>query len=150
MRYSRPTTMKPEQIPEQTRPGDAATPPQHLSEALAALDDLDDYAAETEMEPPSPAAKKLARRLLKEFFSAVPRRYAFSPWEKGALIIQANGAKHCSVSVYCRADGAASLYVFRPQGCVQENHYHLPESIPASEVIKALKGLDSSHISPLG
>lgn len=116
---------------------------QYWLDAIVEIEDLDDYAAETEMEPLSPVAKKLARRLFDEFFLAVPRRYAFSPWEKGAVIVQANGAKYHSVSVYCRANGGASLYVFRPQGCVQESHYHLPEAIRTDEIIKALKGLDA-------
>lgn len=111
----------------------------YLSDAREQIADLDDYAAETEMPPPSPVAKALAARLLDKIVPAVPRYYGISPWEDGDVVIQANGAKNHSVSVCCRATGGASLYVVRPEGCVHERHYRPPETITAGEITEALK-----------
>lgn len=108
---------------------------------MAELAELDDFAAEVEAEPPSPAAKKTARLLLAEITRIVPRYYAVSPWEKGAVVVQSSGGKGHRVSVYCEADGGASFYVTRP-GRGTEKVYYPPESaLPAKPVIQALKEL---------
>ena len=109
-----------------------------LTEALSELEELDDYAAEEELPPPSPTAKKIARDILNQLISKLPRYYAVSPWEDGDIVVFTEGSGS-RVSVFCRANGGASLYVNFPDNHDYEYHYTLAEDLPVDSIIDALE-----------
>ena len=109
-----------------------------LAEALSELEELDDYAAEEEFSPPSPIAKKIARDILNQLTSKLPRYYALSLWEDGDVVVYSAGADS-RASVFCRANGGASLYVTLPDNHDYEYHYTLAEDLPVDSIIDAMK-----------
>ena len=109
-----------------------------LAEALSELEELDDYAAEEDLPPPSPIAKNIARGILNQLTSILPRYYAVSPWEDGDIVVFSEGSGS-RVSVFCRANGGASLYVNFPNNRDYEHHCTLAEDLPVDSVIDALE-----------
>ena len=109
-----------------------------LTEALSELEELDDYAAEEEFSPPSPTAKKIARDILNQLTSKLPRYYALSLWEDGDVVVY-SGDADSRVSVFCRANGGASLYVDSSNNRDYECHYTLAEDLPIDSIIDAMK-----------
>ena len=109
-----------------------------LAEALSELEELDDYAAEEDLPPPSPIAKNIARDILNQLTSILPRYYAVSPWEDGDIVVFSEGSGS-RVSVFCRANGGASLYVNFPNNRDYEHHCTLAEDLPVDSVIDALE-----------
>ena len=109
-----------------------------LADALSELEELDDYAAEEELPPPSPTAKKIARNILNHLTSKLPRYYALSLWEDGDVVVFSAGAGS-RVSVFCRANGSASLYVNTPNNRGYEHHYDQVEDLPIDFIIDAMK-----------
>ena len=86
----------------------------YLSEALADLADLDEYAKEISMPPPAPATIEAARAFLHKAVREAPRRYALCPGERGEVVVFAQGARGFRVSVDFEADGSALCFVIRP------------------------------------
>lgn len=110
-----------------------------LAEALGELEELDDYAAEAEMQPPSPVAKKAARFLLKQLARTLPRDYAVSLWEDGDVTVYSSGGLGWRVSVDFHADGGATILVTRPDKRSREQHYESAQDLPIGVVVAALK-----------
>ena len=109
-----------------------------LAEALSELEELDDYAAEEEFSPPSPIAKNIARGILDQLTSILPRYYAISLWEDGDVVVYSAGADS-RASVFCRADGGASLYVTPPNNRGYEIHCTLAKDLSIDSIIDAMK-----------
>ena len=109
-----------------------------LAEALSELEELDDYAAEEDLPPPSPIAKNIARDILNQLTSILPRYYAVSPWEDGDIVVFSAGAGS-RASVFCRANGGASLYVTLPNKRGYENHYDQAQDLSVDSIIEAMK-----------
>ena len=111
---------------------------QSLNEALAELAELDDYAKDEELTSPSPVAKDFAKQILEKFARELPRYYSVSLWEDGDVVIAA-GESSWRVSIYCRANGGASLYVNSPHENDSEHHYQLAKDLPVDLITDALK-----------
>ena len=109
-----------------------------LAEAFSELEELDDYAAEEEFSPPSPIAKNIARGILDQLTSKLPRYYALSLWEDGDVVVY-SGDADSRVSVFCRANGGASLYVDSSNNRNYELHCTLAEDLPIDSIIDAMK-----------
>lgn len=109
-----------------------------FTEALAELEELDDYATEEELSPPSPITRNLVRKILRELTLKLPRNYSVSLWEDGDVVIYSGGAGW-RVSIYCRANGGAALYVNTPDGHDYESQYQLAQDMPLELVIDALE-----------
>ena len=109
-----------------------------LADALSELEELDDYATEEELPPPSPTAKKIARNILNHLTSKLPRYYAVSPWEDGDVVVFSERAG-LRVSVFCRANGGASLYVNTPNNNDYEIHHALAQNLLIDSIIDAMK-----------
>ncbi len=108
-----------------------------LDNALNELAELDDYAAESELTPPVPAAKKFAREILGILTSRAPRHYSVSLWEDGDVVIY-SGNTEWRVSVYCRADGGAAFYVSSPNNHDHDSEYQLAQDMPVDPIIDTL------------
>ena len=111
---------------------------QSLNEALAELAELDDYAKDEELTSPSPVAKDFAKQILEKFARELPRYYSVSLWEDGDVVIAA-GESSWRISIYCRANGGASLYVNSPHENDSEHHYQLAKDLPVDLITDALK-----------
>ncbi|WP_424947010.1 hypothetical protein [Candidatus Spongiihabitans sp.] len=109
-----------------------------LDDALSELEELNDYAAEEELSPPSPTAKKIAEDILHHLTSKLPRYYAISLWEDGDIVVFSAGAGS-RASVFCRANGGASLYVNSPNNHDYEIHHTLAQDLPIDSIIDAMK-----------
>ena len=101
---------------EATRPFASPNPKQtdFLREALDDLAELDEYAEELDMPPPSPVAKESARAFVEEAVREVPRSYTVSPWDDGKVIVSTRGRKGFGIGIYFNAEGGASCYVIFP------------------------------------
>ena len=108
-----------------------------LANALAELEELDDYAAENELTPPAPAAKKFAREILEVLAARAPRHYSVSLWEEGDVIVY-SGNTEWRVSIYCRADGGAACYVSSPNNHDHDSAYQCAQDMPVNPIIDAL------------
>ncbi len=109
-----------------------------LADALSELEELNDYATEEELSPPSPTAKKIAEDILHHLTSKLPRYYAISPWEDGDIVVFSERAG-LRVSVFCRANGGVSLYVNSPHNHDYEIHHTLAQDLPIDSIIDAMK-----------
>ena len=109
-----------------------------LAEAMSELAELDDYAIEEELMPSSPTAKTLAKNILDQLTSELPRDYSISLWEDGDVVVY-SGGNGWRVNVFCRTNGGASLYVTSPDNRADEHHYQLARDMPISLVVEALK-----------
>ena len=85
-----------------------------LREALDDLAELDEYAQELDMPPPSPVAKESARAFVEKAVREVPRSYTVSPWDKGKVIVSTSEKEGFGVGIYFNAEGGASCYVIHP------------------------------------
>ena len=112
---------------------------EHLASALRELAELDDYALEDERQPPTPVSKELARSLLETLTRIMPRSYALSVGEDGDVVVYSSGGIGWRVSVCCRANGGASLYVTRPDNKSRDFHYRSAKELPVGHVIDALR-----------
>lgn len=94
----------------------------YLIEALVDVDDLDEFAAEDNLAPPSEKAKDNARQILKRIVPSFPRVYGIFPWgDEGVLTIQ---PAHSPISIFCDADGAVSVFVSHSGEGTDERHSH--------------------------
>ena len=84
-----------------------------LREALVDFEELEEEAREEGLPAPAPAAKKAALAFLHTVVREVPRPYAVSMWDKGAVVVYTQGAKGFRVSVYFEANGSAACIVTR-------------------------------------
>ena len=109
-----------------------------LAGALDELAELDNYAIEEGLSPPSPVARQLAKNVLIKLASELPRNYTISLWEDGDVVIYSTGAGR-RVSVYCRADGGVAFYVNSPDGSDYEGHYQSGQDMPMDIIIDALQ-----------
>ena len=142
--------MKPDQIILHETPPDArrargfqtvgAAEEKFLAEALEELGELDEYAAESGLPPPSPNAVRFARRILEKVVRAVPLYYSVSPGEGGKVAIQAGDGRENAVSLLCDAAGGASCYV-SVDGENRRAHYDSAGRLPDSFVLDALRQL---------
>lgn len=113
-----------------------------LREALDDLTELDEYAEELNLTPPAQAAKEAAREFLLMAVREVPRRYAVSLWEEGAVVVYAQGNKGFRVSVYFDADESSSCYVTCPPNKgIGKHHFSLTEENANKRVFDALRSL---------
>ena len=108
-----------------------------LANALTELEELDDYAAENELTPPAPAAKKFAREILGVLAARAPRHYSVSLWEGGDVIVY-SGNTEWRVSIYCRADGGAACYVSSPNNHDRDSAYQRAQDMPVDRIIDEL------------
>ena len=108
-----------------------------LADALSELEELDDYAAEEDLPPPSPTAKKIAEDILHHLTSKLPRYYAVSLWEDGDVVVFSadSGSR---ASVFCRTNGGVSLYVNFPGNRGYELHYDQAGDLPLDSIIDAM------------
>ena len=111
-----------------------------LTESLNELEELDNYATEEELSPPSPIAKELAKKILKKITLELPRDYSVSLWEDGDVVIYTAGAGW-RVSVFCRTNGGASLYVNSPNENDHEEHYQSAQNMHIGSIIAALNNI---------
>ena len=109
----------------------------YFHNALNELAELDDYAEESGLTPPSPVAKKFAREILGILTSRAPRHYSVSLWEDGDVVIY-SGNTEWRVSVYCRADGGAAFYVSSPNNHDHDSEYQLAQDMPVDPIIDTL------------
>lgn len=115
----------------------------YLDEALADLADLDEHAAELDMPPPDPSAKKAARAFLPKAVREAPRDYAVSPWGDGSVIVFAQGKKGFRVSVYFETDGSAVCHIIRPRFEQSEKRHFSPaEEVACEWVFEAFRNVD--------
>ena len=117
------------------------TAPKFLAEALEELEELDEYAAESGLPPPSPTAVKFARRILESVVRAVPLYYSVSPVEGGKVAIQAGDKRKNAVLLLCDADGGASYHV-SVDGENRHEHYDSARRLPDPFVLEALRKLE--------
>ena len=87
-----------------------------LREALDDLAELDEYAAELNMPPPSTVAKESARAFVEKAVCEVPFRYAISPWDEGKVVVYAQDKQRLRVSAYFNAEGGVSGYITCSKG----------------------------------
>ena len=114
-----------------------------LAEALAELAEVDDCAAESDLPPPSPVAKQTARDILEKVARAVPRDYAVSPWDDGAVIVYSSGGIGRRVSILCDSQGDAAYYVVRPDGRNDKGDRRPAGDIPLDFICGALRELNA-------
>ena len=109
-----------------------------LTESLSELEELENYATEEELLPPSPIAKELAKKILKKITFELPHDYSVSLWEDGDVVVYSAGADW-RTSFFCRANGGASIYVTSPDDSDYEIHYKQAENMPMTDIIDAFK-----------
>ena len=107
--------------------------------ALEELAELSGDAVEDGRQPPSPVAEESARSLIEILARELPRDYSVSLVEEGDVAVYSSGGMGWRVSVYCRANGGASLYVVRPDDKAFASHYRSARALPVKLVIDALK-----------
>lgn len=84
-----------------------------LREALDDMAELDEYADELDLPPPSPIAKESALAFLEKVVREVPRSYTVSPWDGGEVIVS-TGGDGVGVGIYFNAQGGASCHIVYP------------------------------------
>ena len=109
--------------------------------ALEDLEELECDAVEDGRQPPSPIAEASARALIETLARELPRNYSVSLVERGDVAVYSSGGRGWRVSVYCRANGGASLYVIRPDDKACASHYRSAKALPVKLVIDALKDM---------
>ena len=107
--------------------------------ALEELAELGGDAVEDGRQPPSPIAEESARLLIEKLARELPRDYSVSLVEDGDVAVYSSGGIGWRVSVYCRANGGASLYVTRPDEASRDSHYRSAQALPVNLIIDALK-----------
>ena len=136
-----------------SRPSDAARLPKSrptdplVKKLVAAsweeFEELDEEAAETELEPPSAEIKQVARRILTALTREFPRYYAVSPGEGREVAIQASAGagKGRGVLIVCD-DKDISCYVTM-NGKSRRAHYDLQsaENLPDAFIRDAMREL---------
>ena len=95
-------------------PAEGGTPtvnpePAELTEVLAELDDIHDYAAEIEVQPPSPETVNLARRLIAEVHRLRPAKFAAYPVADGEIAIDVRGRPGNFAVLCCAPDHSVLL-----------------------------------------
>ncbi len=110
--------------------------------ALSELEELDDYAKEENIAPPSPVAKELALGILKKLTSALPLDYSVSLWEDGDVVVYFAGAGS-RVNLFCRTNGGASYYVNTPDHRDYEGHYQSADDMDMMSVMDALRKISA-------
>ena len=122
-------------------------PAAFLREALDDLTELDEYAEELDMPPPSQVAKESARAFVEKAVREVPRPYTVSPWDDGKVIVSTLGAKGFAVSIYFNAKGGASCYVVFPTRPKNDKnavrHYSQAGRVANKWVFDSLRNLGS-------
>ena len=108
-------------------------------DALEELAELSGDAVEDGRQPPSPVAAESARSLIEILARELPRGYLVSLAEDGDVVVYSSGGIGWRVSVCCRANGGASLYVTRPDDKARDLHYRSAKELPVNSVIDALK-----------
>ena len=107
--------------------------------ALEELAELGGDAIEDGGQPPSPIAEESARLLIEKLARELPRDYSVSLVEDGDVAVYSSGGIGWRVSVYCRANGGASLYVTRPDEASRDSHYRSAQALPVNLIVDALK-----------
>ena len=82
-----------------------------VAESLEEFEQIDEEAAEMEVDPPSPEVKRAARRILTALAREFPRYYLVSPGDNRDVTIQASAGmgKGRGVLVVCDEEGTACL-----------------------------------------
>lgn len=122
-------------------------PAAFLREALDELAELDEYAEELDMPPPSTVAKEAARAFVEKAVREVPRSYTVSPWDGGKVIVSTRGKKGCGVGIYFNAEGGASFYNVLPTRPKNKRnaarHYSQANRVANRWVFNVLRELES-------
>ena len=122
-------------------------PETFLREALDDLAELDEYAQELDMPPPSPVAKESARAFVEKAVREVPRSYTVSPWDKGKVIVSTSEKEGVGVGIYFNAEGGASCYVIHPTRPKNRRnsvrHYVQSSRVANNWVFNALRQLEA-------
>ena len=114
----------------------------YLEEALQDLDEVGEYAEEDGLDPPSSVAKEIAKEFIQKLVYKKPRVYDTSLWEDGDIVVYASGNGY-RVSIYCRANGGASLYVNTSERTESAHHYPEARKLPFSLIVDALSKIDT-------
>ena len=115
-----------------------------LAEAIEELEDLNEYAAESGLPPPSPNAIQSARRILEKVVRAAPLYYSVSPGEDGEVAIQTGSGQENAVMILCDAKGGAACYV-SVDGENRRAHYDSARNLPDSFVLEAMQKMELPH-----
>lgn len=115
-----------------------------LREALVDFDELEEEAEEEGLPPPAPLAKQAALEFLHKAIRKIPRSYAVSMWDKGAVVVYTQDARTFRVSVYFRAEGGASCYATHSDGTSTEaRHYAATEKVENEWIFGVLRKLEA-------
>ena len=118
-----------------------------LREALDDLAELDEYAEELDMPPPSPVAKEAAQVFVEQAVREVPRSYTVSPWDEGEVIVSTKNEEGFGVSIFFNANGGASCFIIHPSPPRRERdtmrHYSQANKVANKWVFDALQKLNT-------
>ena len=105
--------------------------------------ELDDEAAEMEMEPPSSAVKQTAKRILTALTQEFPRYYAVSLDEDGGIAIEtgAGTGKGHGVLIICDEENV-SCYVTKGGKSWQEHSPITDKNLPSDFIRNAIQDLE--------
>ena len=117
-----------------------------LRDALRDLDEARDEAREEGFPPPSDAALRNARGLLRAMHGVSPRRFEVYPTADGEIAIDAPGGPGRSVLLLCESDGGA-LCLVNMNGANRRARYADAAGLPDGFVRDALGELDGSRDS---
>ena len=117
-----------------------------LRDALRDLDEARDEAREEGFPPPSDAALRNARGLLRAMHGVSPRRFEVYPTPDGEIAIDAPGGPGRSVLLLCESDGGA-LCLVNMNGANRRARYADATALPDGFVRDALGELDGSRVS---
>ena len=130
------------------RPVTANAPPltseqqAYLSEVLADLAELDEYAAELDVPPPAPVALEAAKAFLHQAVREAPRHYAVCPWTDGTAVVYTQSKNEYRVDICFDADGSAACFISRPQSTKTEIlEYPSAAKVANKEVFDVLRAM---------
>ena len=114
-----------------------------VAESWREFEEIDEEAAEMEVEPPGKEVKKVARRILTTLAREFPRYYLVSPGEKRDITIQASAGmgKGRGVLIVCDEDGVACFVTMNGRNRRARYDHEEAKNLPDDFIRAAMRQL---------
>ena len=131
-----------------SRPPLSPTPPvsqnPQVAETWREFDEVDDYAARNDLEPPAAATKRAARKILSALLREFPRYYAVMPGDERDISFQTSAGmgKGRGVLIVCDDEDIACYVTLSGENTMRHYDYAQVDSLPDDFIRDAIRALE--------